>query len=741
MSVLSRKMFNNPNGRDARNKLKGMGGIMASSPELANMVQGYNPGGQIDLNFMDDYKSRSIRNYLDSLPPLIKEGIIQNKDVPVFNAEGDVIGFQPRAIDGKVLKSGEEVLDSTVPRISQEEIDRIISATDELNQNRGPGNLFDLPEARTNIGEAFYNIIETFGSIPGAIAQGAFLLTEQGLKLNPEFVAGIQSGDIPLPKGFDLAKFEEFQDETTGRPPGMVEGKIVNIGDEDALSILEARRPYKEPLVRMAETASEELSRQRGLDADAARKTAEALALTRQPYKEPLVRMAEEKKKEEEKVEDEAVQRGLDADAARKTKEALSYIAKEVSDDAGLGTTTTEKSDSLQSFIDEFNKYKPDYEGPDKGMILAKIGFAMAAGKDPNALVNIANAFNQGADMLIKDKAKRDEFNRQVDLAALQYGIGEVSKIRQEDRLEARDLAKERRQTKTFTFGPEGGVYRGKKYDGFADVDILVGDIQDNKMPTGLISSKMVAAMAKKGTSMDGLIESLVKDKVIGETMGATVQKDYAAATTLAIDSERSLELINSVLLNVMENDVTGISSALDDVLAKGLNILGYDKWSNKAQAVDGMRKILQMVIPATLGKAQTANSISNRDVEFLIGAFFGDDALSSGSFNFVMQSKTAIADRLQNLGQTIESRQKDAFAEMIGIETRIAPLYMRGTLMVTPEGTATGESALGLLTPYQKTLAEANLKLPGRTTTVGASIGYSRNPETGVLEYTMPKG
>ena len=49
MNVLQRKMFKNPNGRNARDKLKGMGGIMSSSPELANAVQGYEEGDQVRI--------------------------------------------------------------------------------------------------------------------------------------------------------------------------------------------------------------------------------------------------------------------------------------------------------------------------------------------------------------------------------------------------------------------------------------------------------------------------------------------------------------------------------------------------------------------------------------------------------------------------------------------------------------------------------------------------------------------
>ena len=78
----------------------------------------------------------------------------------------------------------------------------------------------------------------------------------------------------------------------------------------------------------------------------------------------------------------------------------------------------------MQAFISK----APDYEGVDKGMAIAKIGFAIAAGKSADGIQNIADGLSMGADMLMKDDADKNAFNRQVKLAALQYGLGEISK-------------------------------------------------------------------------------------------------------------------------------------------------------------------------------------------------------------------------------------------------------------------------------------------------------------------------
>ena len=48
MNPMTRKMFKS---RDARTKLRGMGGILASSPELAQTVQQFQDGGDVDAGF------------------------------------------------------------------------------------------------------------------------------------------------------------------------------------------------------------------------------------------------------------------------------------------------------------------------------------------------------------------------------------------------------------------------------------------------------------------------------------------------------------------------------------------------------------------------------------------------------------------------------------------------------------------------------------------------------------------
>ena len=70
--------------------------------------------------------------------------------------------------------------------------------------------------------------------------------------------------------------------------------------------------------------------------------------------------------------------------------------------------TPQEVEKSLEQLMSEFTSAAPEREGMDKGLAIAKIGFAMAAGQSPDAISNIATALSQGADMFIKDKKEKD---------------------------------------------------------------------------------------------------------------------------------------------------------------------------------------------------------------------------------------------------------------------------------------------------------------------------------------------
>ena len=368
--------------------------------------------------------------------------------------------------------------------------------------------------------------------------------------------------------------------------------------------------------------------------------------------------------------------------------------------------TPEEQEKTLDSFIKDFMDKAPGYEGADSGLILAKIGFAMAAGKSPNAIENIASAMSDGADMLIKDKAKKDEFNRQLKLSALQYGLQETGKIRAEDRLETR----ERRVTKDYVAGPNGVTYKGRTYGPNETVPVTVADIRDGKMPEGAMATATITALGNQAKANAASLKDALDRKKISLTEYEKQLEKYNSAVTTAITSEIGIGLLEGAMINTAAGKVTGVTPAIKSMLNEGANFFGMDlgrEYETLDDVRNAMRASLQDLVPVTLGAAQSANSISNRDVDFLIEAYFGSGALDGGRLAFVTQDPGQMVKRLQRASEKMRDAQKNAFSQMNSVTNTLTPVFQPGTQT---------SAALGLQAEQER-LAIAGLSPSGTAT------------------------
>ena len=411
--------------------------------------------------------------------------------------------------------------------------------------------------------------------------------------------------------------------------------------------------------------------------------------------------ITDEQKKQEQLDDEKRKQQGQLGDISPKSADEIAKVIKD--------GTKEEQDAELKQLMQEFTQNAPKYEGLDKGLAIAKIGFAMAAGQSPDALTNIAKALEGGADMFIKDKKERDSFNRQVRLSALQYGIGEISKDRAQDRLVSREIDKERRAIKYFVAGKGGVNYRGKTYAEGTDVPVRMADIYDNKAPNNIMSSSTVTALASKLKSSNALFKQAIKSGTLSATEIRTNQEKYSKAIKTAQQAEIGIGFAESALVRLAEDGskVTGLNGAFRKFLKKGANALnmkleGYD---DAEELRKDFNVLLQKIIPATLGEAQSANSISNRDVEFLISAFFGDQALEGGALNtgYLFGDPKIMAKRVQAAMVEMRNSQKNAFAEMKDVELLLNNTYAPGS-----QGTQTAIKFLGAQQERAKELGVA---------------------------------
>lgn len=361
--------------------------------------------------------------------------------------------------------------------------------------------------------------------------------------------------------------------------------------------------------------------------------------------------------------------------------------------------TQQEQEKSLQDLMAEFTGAAPKYEGMDKGLAIAKIGFAMAAGQSPNAISNIASALEKGAADFIKDKKDRDAFNRQVQLSALQYGMGEQSKIRAQKRADERNIMK--------FIDDEGDV-----------VTVSMAEYMANgrKIPEGLRTETMYTADQKAivdraKATLDALKEA-DKRKYMTRDDVRKDRKSYADAVEIASQAENTAFVLENVMRMNADGQLTGAANALKTGAARVGEFLGIEvpeSFNNKKLAVTQLKGALQGVIKVTLAGTQSANSISNRDVELLIQGFLADGVMnvdSNGVLTFASVPAEVINQSLKNGLQAVRQAQAKALNDMSAIEGELAGL-------LTPQGAP----ATSILEPYQQVDVGAEIRKRGGKT------------------------
>jgi hypothetical protein len=338
----------------------------------------------------------------------------------------------------------------------------------------------------------------------------------------------------------------------------------------------------------------------------------------------------------------------------------------------------------LKQLIKEFTDNAPEYEGLDKGLALAKIGFAMAAGESPNAIVNISKALSDGADMFIADDMKRKDFKRNVDLSALQYGLGEISKMRGEARAQARTLLNKQFEMKYFvTTDPETGEYK--------QIAISEYDLATKGLPEGALTSSFVEKLLTKRAAALKLDADALKDATVKASDVKDYRERYTKNVTAVIESTNAVDLVQRVMARNAQKQITGAVPAGQALFARAAALAGITvdtKYTNKDLAIDDLKAVFQKLIPLTLGEDQSANSISDRDVTFLANAFIDADVLEGGVTALIAKDPRAFNAKLQKTLGEFERAQENALAQLNDLEQGEGTNFFYG-LNRQPLGTA----------------------------------------------------
>ena len=674
MSVLNRKMFN----RGARKELRKKGGIAD--------VQYFQNAGRVDVSNISNQDA--INMALNASPQLRNRILLQNQLLNSFvrplvpgmyvNKEGGI--FQPN---------------SSVTKITNEQINQLLRnraerAKSPIGFGQGYDALFKPEEATTVAGLAGSKVGQLLGEGVDYGVEGIKSVAELFQKKNlnvPGLRKLIEEGDPKgILDGIDLTQLEGIEqiDPSLARPPGMVPGKITQVGDENQIT-----KPIPE-LKTMYDTEN----------------VPEIDASINEEIRKLLYPDEKEVKKEEEKKKvitgtgkenelDRGARDPVDTSKEETSKEETSDVEPPVSRPPELvkevfkAGNEEQKKNVIDDIIKQFTDRAPKYEGLNQGLAIAKIGFAMAAGESPNAMTNIAKALSDGADMLIKDKDKKDAFNRQIQLTALQLGMTEAAQERQLERsLEFQTADYVLMPGEKYTY-PDGRTITGGKEG--TTISLNKSDILKNGLPDGVQGTAIASALLSKKAAYEAALAKLKTDAIKGKTLKSPKEitdhvDNYSKSVDDVIQSNNMLHLTRQVMVKNAKGEITGFRPGFNSLVGKAMAAAGVDAtaYTSRDEAIADLRKVFQKLVPLTLGKDQSANSISDKDVNRLADAFMSQGILDGGILSLMTTPANVLNSKLSGILVEFENAQDAAIA-------RLNSLEQTGNEFLTPSGALLG--------------------------------------------------
>ena len=394
---------------------------------------------------------------------------------------------------------------------------------------------------------------------------------------------------------------------------------------------------------------------------------------------------------------------------------------------AGLNDPTPEvREKTAADFAKEYAEFAPKYEGVDKGLMLAQIGFAIAAGESPNAMSNIANGLLAGSDAMIKDKAAKAEFDRQVKLNAMQYGFEEQGRERERGKPSLQFTA-----LKDMTI-------KGRKVAEGDPVFLSYKDIEDagGTVPSGLVDAATYTALAEKESGVLKAMQDQYDRGVMDDSDLRANVTDYTAFVNQVAQSQRALDYFEKSLFIIgKDGEVTGAKGALKSFVGKlagfaGVDVAQLDSWA----AAGDIKKLNEVLSRAVLDSVpsvlagQSANSISNKDVDLAVGRLV-EGAVNGGSFTNIFQNEDALIRQIQDSMGVIAANRQRAFAGMSSIEAQLANRYTKAGDFYAPS------YASDVIAPLRGSV--------GLETTYGdpSTFGDITVGENGVWKLVLPGG
>ena len=338
------------------------------------------------------------------------------------------------------------------------------------------------------------------------------------------------------------------------------------------------------------------------------------------------------------------------------------------------GVTAEDRSAALIRYKKEFMDQLPKYQGMsegEKGWAIAEAGFRIAAGKSPNAITNIAEGLKgMGAEFAKDEKTKR-AWDRSVDLSAAKYALSAVAKD---------EAQRDADRRKGFFFYDQDKKSKTRPHGELVHVSLANLVANNGRIPSNLVHKDVVladiASVKDTGAVLNKQLLENAKLYRIGSVEADKMRKNLSKYENAFISGEVGISLLNSVLANVAAGDITGFGSAGQELIGKAYKSAGKNpnkKYTKIEDAKADIGRVLQLLIPISLGKSQTANSISNRDVELLANAYIDSAFLDkNGVLGFITTGKDPLGRKLMGAMKVFRDKQLEALAGFDDVINRL---------------------------------------------------------------------
>ena len=335
---------------------------------------------------------------------------------------------------------------------------------------------------------------------------------------------------------------------------------------------------------------------------------------------------------------------------------------------------TDKKADgkTIDDFKKQFMEAMPKYEGmseEEKGFLIAEAGLRVMAGKDPNAITNIAEGLKGLGPALMKGAKEKRAWNRQVELSAAKYALEGTA--REDAKADA--LAKEGRVRKQFivgkTFTDPSGVKRekGSLYtptaaemgmDSFQRIilpNLTTEGIYKERIDNAGVLTGIVRVGAKHGPSAEGVTKAL---------------SAYTDLTKDVRNNAKMLTMLDASIIQNAKGQVTGILPWASKKLNQLKNSVGFTKEIKILDGIDtktgeGLERfqyqqqvIANMMLKEILGEG--SKNVSNIDrtlASEIVGLVRG--------FSSVVADQDVLHQKLQGIRNVVQQGLKGNLTKM----------------------------------------------------------------------------